>query len=130
MTRQAAGELTYSPNENFHGTDAFSYTITDGRGGTDGANVTLAIGSINNGPMAVDDSAFTNPDLAVDIHVLDNDTHPDGDNLTIDSVTDGTMGTTTILSGMVQYVPNPGQEGDDTFTYTVIDEKDIRMRQQ
>lgn len=33
--------LIYTPNDDFSGTDTFTYSITDGRGGSDTANVTL-----------------------------------------------------------------------------------------
>jgi RHS repeat-associated protein len=35
--------VTYTPNAGFHGIDAFSYTISDGRGGTATATVTVAV---------------------------------------------------------------------------------------
>ncbi|WP_299157100.1 cadherin-like domain-containing protein, partial [uncultured Christiangramia sp.] len=50
------GTVTYSPNENFNGTDTFEYTISDGNGGTDTATVTVTIGAENDAPVAVDDS--------------------------------------------------------------------------
>ncbi|WP_299157105.1 Ig-like domain-containing protein, partial [uncultured Christiangramia sp.] len=56
------GTVTYSPNENFNGTDTFTYTISDGNGGTDTATVTVTIGAENDAPVAVDDSASTSED--------------------------------------------------------------------
>jgi hypothetical protein len=37
------GTVTYRPNNNFTGTDSFSYTIGDGRGGSDTGNVSVTV---------------------------------------------------------------------------------------
>ena len=37
------GTVTYTPLANFHGTDSFTYTISDGHGGTDTATVSLTV---------------------------------------------------------------------------------------
>jgi hypothetical protein len=40
----SGGRVTYIPNRGFRGIDTFSYTISDGRGGTDTATVTVNVG--------------------------------------------------------------------------------------
>ena len=42
----ADGTLTYTPNAGFQGTDDFSYTVSDGSGGTDTANVHVSVSSL------------------------------------------------------------------------------------
>jgi gliding motility-associated-like protein len=37
------GTITYTPNENFDGTDTFTYTVSDGNGGTATATVTVSV---------------------------------------------------------------------------------------
>ena len=71
--------VRYTPSANFHGSDSFTYTISDGHGGTDTATVIVTIGSVNDPPVAVDDAISTNEDTAVTISVLANDTDADGD---------------------------------------------------
>ena len=44
VTANADGTLTYRPNSSFKGTDSFDYTISDGRGGTAEATVTVRLG--------------------------------------------------------------------------------------
>jgi Ca2+-binding RTX toxin-like protein len=46
------GTLTYWPDPNFHGTDAFTYTIGDGRGGVATAIVTIVVTPVNDHPVA------------------------------------------------------------------------------
>ena len=76
----------------------------------------------NQSPVATDDSASTDEDNAVVVHVLDNDTDPDAeDTLIAGWVTQGTHGTVTTDGTSVTYTPESGWHGKDTFTYTVSD---------
>ncbi len=43
------GTLLYTPNPGFTGADSFTYTVTDGNGGTDTAGVTLYVGNATEG---------------------------------------------------------------------------------
>ena len=49
--------VTYTPDANFFGTDSFTYTISDGNGGTDTATVNVTVTTVNDAPDAVDDAA-------------------------------------------------------------------------
>jgi cellulose biosynthesis protein BcsQ len=44
------GTLTYTPNENFYGTDAFTYTVSDREGEADKAEVNVAVSKVNDAP--------------------------------------------------------------------------------
>ncbi len=77
---------------------------------------------VNNPPVAVDDPAQTQADTAVTIAVLANDSDPDGDTLTVASVTPGTDGSVTDNGdGTLTYTPDAGFTGTDSFTYTIDD---------
>ncbi|WP_425411106.1 Ig-like domain-containing protein [Hyphococcus sp.] len=116
----ADGTVVYTPDAGFTGTDTFTYSISDGNGGVDTATVTVAVD--NETPTAVADSGGTTPDTPVTIDVAANDTDPNGDPLTIDSVTQGANGSVVINpDGTVTYTPNAGFAGTDTFTYTICD---------
>ncbi len=114
-------DVTYTPNPGFSGVDIFSYTISDGKGGTDTATVFVAIAAVNDPPVAQDDSATTERDTPVTITVLRNDSDPDGDAISIQSVTSPSNGTATSTGLDIAYSPNEGFTGTDTFTYTVSD---------
>ncbi|MDF1734312.1 MAG: tandem-95 repeat protein [Minwuia sp.] len=45
------GTVTYTGNADFNGTDTISYTIDDGRGGTDTAEVAVTVNAINDAPV-------------------------------------------------------------------------------
>jgi VCBS repeat-containing protein len=50
VTINTDGTLTYAPNRNFCETDTFNYTLSDGKGGTDTAAVTVTISPVNDPP--------------------------------------------------------------------------------
>jgi uncharacterized repeat protein (TIGR01451 family) len=84
---------------------------------------TITVTNANDPPVAVDDSDITPADTPVTIDVLNNDSDPDGDTLTVASVTQGTHGSVTNNGGDVTYNPATGFTGTDSFTYTVSDGK-------
>lgn len=125
--------LIYSPPANFTGTDSFSYTISDGNGGTDSATVMLDIVTgANSPPVALDDSATTNRDSTVTIDVLANDLDIDGNpiSLTGFEATSANGGTITLndnstpndlTDDRLVYTPAAGFTGTDSFDYTIGD---------
>ncbi|MEC7765239.1 MAG: Ig-like domain-containing protein [Pseudomonadota bacterium] len=119
------GSLTYTPNADFVGTDTFTYTITDGNGGQDTATVTVVVGEVDdaNSVDAVDDTATTTAGNGVAITVLANDSDPEGDDFSISGFSNGTNGSVTAdANGVLTYTPDAGFTGQDTFTYTIVDE--------
>jgi predicted RNA-binding protein with EMAP domain len=117
----SSGQITYTPNANFNGTDSFSYTVSDGNGGTDEATVTVTVNAVNDPPVAANDSASTNEDTAVSIDVCANDTDIDGDTLSIAISDLADNGITTIDSNEIIYTPDENFNGIDSFSYTVSD---------
>jgi hypothetical protein len=117
--------LTYKPGANLSGQDTFTYTISDGHGGTDTATVTVDIGGDNDPPNAVNDPTMSVPEGAgpTVLDVLANDSDPDGDDLVISGKTNGSHGTVTITgfgTGLT-YDPSGNYHGSDSFTYTLSD---------
>ncbi len=118
----SGSNLVYTPSANFNGSDSFTYTINDGTGLTDTATVSVTVTAVNDNPVANDDSATTEEDVAVTISLVANDTDIDGDSLSIESV--GTASNGSVVNngnGTVTYTPNAGFFGSDSFTYVVSD---------
>jgi len=116
--------VTYTPNPGFVGSDSFTYTVADGKGGTDTATVSITVTEFNNPPVANDDTDSTNEDTDVTILVLANDTDADpGDTLSVQSATNGSNGSVVNNGDSVTYTPNANFNGTDVFTYTVSDGK-------
>ena len=53
-------KVTYTPNGNFHGTDSFTYTVSDGNGGEAGGTVHSTVTPMNDAPVAVQDTLIGN----------------------------------------------------------------------
>ncbi len=117
------GTFTYTPAADYHGDDAFSYTVSDGNGGTHSTTVNLTVNSVNDAPVAQGDQATTNEDTAiVTVNVLANDTDIEGDTLTV--IDYGQAGHGEVVynqDGTFTYTPAADYHGDDAFTYTVSD---------
>jgi len=114
-----SSELVYEPNAGYSGTDSFTYTVTDDRGGTSTARVSILVSTLNDPPNAQNDSASTNEETLVVIPILANDSDPDGDFLLIESFTQPANGSVLNSRTNLSYIPDPGFQGIDTFTYTV-----------
>lgn len=133
--------ISYDPGGQFEflaagtsATETFTYTVSDGNGGTDTADVTVTIDGVNDPVIAVDDSGAgfvtdENTPFVTD-NVLDNDTDVDGDTLSVTGLdTTGTQGLVTDNGdGTFSYDPNgafdgleAGDEAVDSFVYTVSD---------
>jgi hypothetical protein len=115
------GKVVYTPNAGYEGSDAFSYTISDGEEQSS-ANVTVTVEEKpNTAPIAKDDSAVANYNESVSIAVLENDSDDDGDALTIASYTQPSNGSVTQDGNKLVYTSNTNYSGDDSFSYTITD---------
>ncbi len=127
LTLNADGTYTYTPTNNYSGTDSFTYEVQDGKGGTDTAVVTITIAAVNHAPVATNDSATATEDTPLNgTTVLSNDSDPDGDTLTVTTTPTvaPTNGTLVLNSdGTYTYTPNADFNGADAFTYEVTDGK-------
>jgi large repetitive protein len=118
----AAGECTYTPAANNNGLDSFTYTISDGHGGSDTATVNVTVTPVNDAPNAINDALTTAQGTAGSVNVRANDTDPDGDPLSVTPKTNGAHGTVACTTaGVCTYTPAAGFSGADSFTYTVKD---------
>ncbi|HEX6177321.1 MAG TPA: N,N-dimethylformamidase beta subunit family domain-containing protein, partial [Thermoanaerobaculia bacterium] len=77
----------------------------------------------NSAPIAAADTSATAEDTSVVISVLANDRDPNGDPLTVASVSAGSRGATIQINadGTVTYTPQLNINGVETFTYVVSD---------
>ena len=121
VVNNGGGIFDYTPALNFNGADSFNYTVSDGNGGSDVGTVNVTVNAINDQPVATNDNGATDQDIAVIIDVLGNDSDPDGDTLSVGSVTQGSFGSVVNNGINVTYTPNPGYFGPDNFNYEVSD---------
>jgi len=121
------GEVTYEPNNNYHGSDQFKYLVSDDKNKpSNEATVSINVGSVNDAPVANDDKADTEEDIAVEIDVLFNDEDIDGVLIpgSVKISKSPANGTTNINTGTgaITYTPATNYNGPDTLSYTVEDD--------
>ncbi|WP_153189373.1 tandem-95 repeat protein, partial [Vibrio parahaemolyticus] len=115
------GSVTYTPNDNYHGADSFTYIVTSG-GVSESTTVSVDVTPVNDAPVAKDDTAITDEDTPVTIDVLPNDTDIDGDKLSIQSASvPETQGKVEIVDGKLVFTPAENFHGDAEITYTITD---------
>jgi len=123
--------LSYTPAAGFLGNDTFSYSVTDGTGGTGIAQVTVRVGYLTTNSdifsVRFDDPSKTDDNGVTELDVLANDNVIQGGSgvLTITGVTPPAtaLGTMAITPGgtSLRFDPATSATGQQDFTYTVAD---------
>lgn len=124
LTLNADGSFTYTPDTDFNGADSFTYRAYDGTVHSGVVTVTITVQAVGDAPVAVDDVASTNEDVAIAIPLatlLLNDTDADADLLSVTTVLNPVNGTVLISGSDAIFTPTPGFNGLASFEYTVSD---------
>jgi hypothetical protein len=125
----SATSVIYRPLAGSVGRDTFTYTIVDTSGDEATATVVVEMidaGSPNRAPVSVADVASTGVERPVVVEVLLNDVDPERDPLDISSTESPDHGEVSLAVGpaglpALQYRPDPGYIGTDTFRYVAVD---------
>ncbi len=121
-------EVTYTPDPSFTGLDSFTFEASDGTlSGT--GTVSITVDSVNDPPVADDQSVNTNEDIPITITLTASDS--DGDcplTFSVNQPSNGSLGSVTNEqctsgngSAEVTYTPDTGYTGSDSFTFDVSD---------
>jgi VCBS repeat-containing protein len=122
----SGGTFTFKPDADYSGPASFTYTVSDGKGGTDTATVNVTVTPVNDAPVATGDTSTTAEDTALVIAVADllaNDADVDGDMLSVSSVGGAVGGTVALHGGWITFTPDANFNGDASFSYTMSDGK-------
>ena len=140
LTVNSDGQFTFDPNDGYEGlaagesvTESFTYTISDGNGGTDTATVTVTINGVNDDPTAADEGiAATEDGGTVSTSVLTDDVDSDDDaNSLVYTITAQPSEGSASSNGDGSFTFDPGTAFQDlaagetrqvTFTYTATDQ--------
>ena len=113
--------LVYTPPPNFSGDVSVGYRACwAGRGCRQG-EVLIRVVPVNDPPTARNDAAATGRATPVSIDVLANDTDPDGDRLSIGSISRVGVGSARVADGKIRWSPPSRFTGTTTFRYTATD---------
>jgi gliding motility-associated-like protein len=129
-----SGVLTFTPILNFNGAASITYTVNDNVGATSNvATIAITVTSINDAPIANNDTGSGNEGVAITVNVIANDTDVDGtiNIMTVDLNTTAAGIQTTAnnaagswsvnASGVVTFVSVNNFSGAATLTYRVND---------
>ncbi len=117
------GNITYTPNDDFFGTDSFDITVTDGNSAAVSTTVSVEITPIQDAPTAQDDSVSVVSGEALTTALEASDA--DGDTLAFTLGTGPAHGSVTVATdGTAVYTPDAGFVGDDSFIFNVSDGTD------
>ena len=122
--------VIYAPDPDFSGPDGFEYTVGDGQGGSESAEVLVTVTPVNDPPIAESDAASVSIGASIVVDVLANDRPgPSGEadqTLAVVSVGTPSHGTAELIvtgpdAGKVRYTPSAGAPVSDSFTYELTD---------
>ena len=112
---------TYTPKNDFSGTDTFTFKANDGKADSDAATVTIKVTPVNRAPVAIALVATGTEDTALPIPLEGTDA--DGDALSYTVVAGPKNGSLTGTGAARAYTPGPNYNGTDSFTFKANDGK-------
>ena len=112
-------EYSYTPNQDFYGSDSFTYMVFNGQFYSDEAIVNIEINSINDAPLADNLLVEGLEDLDLFITLTGNDV--DGDSLSFLITSTPEYGQAILSDGVIAYSPNQDFYGIDTIEYVTTD---------
>ncbi len=121
LTLNPDGSFIYTPNENFHGVDQFTYQISDGINLSNTVSVTLDVETrLIANPDAYSGNSNHSLFVPVSEGILENDLNPTQDALTITVVENVSSGVLELnQDGSFVYTPSPNSYGTDIFSYKI-----------
>jgi large repetitive protein len=114
------GLVTYTPAEDFSGTDVFTYRVSDGDLDSGDAHVVIQVAPVNDPPTAFDADYRALGPLALQLRGSD----PESDPLEfriVDAPEHGELSDFDADAGSLTFTPDVDYDGSDTFTFLVDD---------
>jgi hypothetical protein len=114
-----APNVIYTPNDDYYGSDSFMFRANDRLNDSNTATVAISVTPQNDPPVANDQSVSTLEDTAVAISLTATDV--EGDVLTYSIVSPPANGGLSGAAPDLNYSPDAGFTGTDTFTFQAND---------
>lgn len=119
LLSDTAPTLTYTPNNNYHGSDSFTFKVNDGTVDSATAMVTLSIDPENDAPLAEAQAVNLLVGSTKAITLTGSDV--DMDTLSYTVVTQPLNGALSGTAPNLTYTPSGSYSGSDSFTFKVND---------
>lgn len=122
LVKNNDGSFAYTPEENFFGTDTFTYRLNDGSLDSAVAQVTITVGPVNDVPIVSDVQATTVEDAPLSLDLVAQGQDVDSALLTPVIAGGPASGVVTInADGTATYTSNANFNGTDSFTFRLND---------
>ncbi|WP_016710209.1 Ig-like domain-containing protein, partial [Pseudoalteromonas haloplanktis] len=121
--------FSYQPEANYHGSDSFSYSVSDGKDSSQTATVVINVAPVNDEPVALADAFNLTPTQSgqYTLDVLANDTDVDGDTLSIIGAK-ASVGTVSIVDNQLLFELAASTQGSINIEYMIADPEKARSR--
>jgi len=121
--------LTYTPDQDWYGTDSFTFQVNDGMYDSNVATITIEVLPVNDPPVAVDDYYETDMNVALVVEapgVLENDYDPDPTDIFNVDIKEPPLHGDLVLNadGSFTYMPDTDFFGVDSFEYYLLSTPD------
>ncbi len=125
----SSGKLVYSPEQDFNGSDQFTYVAKDVVGESLPAVVTIEVTAVNDAPVCSAAEIKTDEDVQSSVIPSCSDVDNALSALVFVIDTQPTIGTALVENGKLIYSPNLNQNGADSFKYKAYDGSDYSAPQ-
>ena len=118
---EQTGAYTYTPVPDYHGSDSFMVTVTDGLGGSTRITVPVEVTSVNDPVLTSDRTFSVTEETSVQGQIFASD--GDGDALDYQLTSAPAHGSVVVdaATGLFVYTPNADYSGGDRFVVTISD---------
>lgn len=117
----ANGQYAYTPAQDYFGADSFSVVAHSGTRESAEVQIPITVTSVNDLPVALDDTASIAATGASDIDVTANDEDIEDSTLTVEIVTQPPGANAVVNNGAIRVTPAAGALGPTRLSYLVRD---------
>ena len=121
-----AGEIVFTPDLNYSGAASFTYTVSDGAGGTGQATINMTFNAVNDAPVVNGELVWGKRNVSYTLTqaaLLVNDTDVETPaSIRVSAIGNVQHGTAVLnADGSVRFTPEAGYAGRGSFEYVVQD---------
>jgi VCBS repeat-containing protein len=107
-----SGEWSYTPNADYNGVDHFTVSVSDDDGNVETKTLSVTISPIQDPPDALDDVFVVSEDVVIFGNVVENDTDPDGDAVSVISLAGVSDASSVPRIVITEIMANPADVSD------------------
>nr|WP_324259575.1 retention module-containing protein [Cellvibrio fontiphilus] len=115
------GQFVFTPDANYNGPDSFVVTVTDSRGNSSTATITLNVAPVNDNPVSADQNLITDEDTPVSGQIVASDVENDTLSYSLTGAPANGQLVLDPITGAFTYTPNANFNGSDFFIVTISD---------